>query len=80
MAGGEYYTQLQAPVRTAELDRWGPFAVYMHRLADDFAHAEVYATMAAIRADMSGAFMFSLGWGANGVPYKVDHNSSDYAS
>ena len=78
--GGAYFRQLQAPVRKTELDKWGhPVAVYVHRRADDFAHAEVYATMAAIRADNSGVFMFRLGWGPNGAPYKIDCDSSDYA-
>src|SRR5581483_8549436 len=35
--GGDYYRQLQAPVRTLELDGWGqPVAVYRHRQPDDF--------------------------------------------
>lgn len=76
---GEYFRQLQAPVRTIELDKWGqPFATYVHRKSDDFAHAEVYATLAAIKANLTGAHMFSIAWGQGGTPELITYGSSEY--
>ena len=76
---GEYFRQLQAPVRTMELEKWGhPVAVYRHRQPDDFAHAEVYATLATIRAALGEAEIFSIGVGTQG-PYVIKYDQSDYA-
>jgi hypothetical protein len=77
--GGEYFWQLQAPARVVDLDKWGqPFASYVHRKADDFAHAEVYATLAAIRAHLSGAVMWSVGWDPRNGIHITEHTRSDY--
>jgi len=76
---GEYYRHLQAPVRTTELDGWGQsLAVYKHRQPDDFAHAEVYATLAAIRANLSEGWIATIDWGDSGPQFTV-LNRSDYA-
>ncbi len=79
LAGGEYFRHLQAPVRTIELDAWGQqFAVYRHRRPDDFAHAEVYATLATIRASLSEGWVATLQWG-DFSPRLVMFERSDYA-
>lgn len=76
---GEYFRQLQAPVRTTELDRWGhPVAVYKHRQPDDFAHAEAYATLATIHAAEGEVEVIFLGFGPQG-PYVIRSDRSDYA-
>jgi hypothetical protein len=76
---GAYARHLQAPVRTIELDTWGqPVAVYKHRQPDDFAHAEVYATLATIRASLSDAEVISIGVGPQGL-YATKFERSDYA-
>ncbi len=65
---GEYFRQLQAPVRTIELDQWGqPVATYRSRQRDDFAHAEVYATLAAIRAALSEGGVIFISYGPGGL-------------
>jgi hypothetical protein len=76
---GQYFRQLQAPVRTTELDGWGhPVAIYRHREPDDFAHAEVYATLATIRATLDQGEVFALGYGPGGWEViRFPHN--DYA-
>jgi Phage terminase large subunit (GpA) len=76
---GQYFRQLQAPVRTTELDNWGhPVATYRHREADDFAHAEVYATLATIRARLSEVEVLYIAVGPEGLQaIKPEH--SDYA-
>ena len=79
LADGEYFRHLQAPVRTIELDGWAqPVAVYRHRQPDDFAHAEVYATLAAIRANLSEGWVATLQWGDT-TPRLVMVERSDYA-
>jgi hypothetical protein len=79
LADGEYFRHLQAPVRTIELDGWAqPVAVYRHRQPDDFAHAEVYATLAAIRANLSEGWVATLQWG-DSTPQLVMLERSDYA-
>ena len=45
-------------------------ATYKHRQPDDFAHAEVYATLATIRAALGEAEIFSIGVGPQG-PYVI---------
>lgn len=76
---GEYFRQLQAPVRTTEFDRWGhPVAVYKHRQPDDFAHAEVYATLATIRAALGETEIILIGCGPRGL-YVINSDRSDYA-
>jgi hypothetical protein len=63
---GAYFKELQAPVRIQEPDRFGhPVATYEHKRPDDFAHAEVYATLATIRANMSGGVLV-IGLGPDG--------------
>lgn len=80
LAQGEYFRHLQAPVRITELDAWGhPVASYKHRQPDDFAHAEVYATLAAIRASLSEGWGGSLLIGLNGIEGFVPFHRSDYA-
>jgi hypothetical protein len=76
---GQYFRQLQAPVRTTELDGWGhPVAIYRHREPDDFAHAEVYATLATIRATLDQGEVFALGYEPGGWEViRFPHN--DYA-
>jgi len=75
---GEYFRQLQAPVRTIELDKWGhPVATYRCRQPDDFAHAEVYATLAAIRAALSEVGVLYIGVGPQGL-YAINPDQSDY--
>jgi hypothetical protein len=67
LAGGDYWAQLQAPVRTLELDKWGQsFATYTNRRPDDFAHAEVYATLATLRAALGDDSAISIGCGPQG--------------
>ena len=79
LAGGEYFRHLQAPVRTIELDGWGqPVAVYRQRQPDDFAHAEVYATLATIRASLSEGWIATVQWG-DSTPRLVMLERSDYA-
>lgn len=79
LADGEYFRHLQAPVRTIELDGWGQqVAVYKHRQPDDFAHAEVYATLASIRATLSETYVIGIGFGPRG-PYAINFDRSDYA-
>jgi len=77
--GGEYFRHLLAPVRTIQLDNWGqPFATYKHRQPDDFAHAEVYATLATIRASLSEVEVLYIAVGPRGLQaIKPEH--SDYA-
>jgi len=77
--GGEYFRHLLAPVRTIQLDNWGqPVAVYRHRQPDDFAHAEVYATLATIRATLSEGGVFFIAYGPGGLQL-VEPERSDYA-
>ena len=79
LADGEYFRHLQAPVRTIELDAWGQqFAVYRHRKPDDFAHAEVYATLATIRASLSEGWIATIQERGSG-PQLVMLERSDYA-
>jgi hypothetical protein len=78
LAGGDYWAQLQAPVRTIELDKWGQsFATYTQRRPDDFAHAEVYGTMAALRAEAAETCMISMRLGPQGW-YDASEPVSDY--
>ncbi len=80
LAEGEYFRHLQAPVRITELDGWGhPVASYKHRQPDDFAHAEVYATLAAIRASLSEGWGGFLQMGSNGIEGFVTFHTRDYA-
>ena len=77
--GGEYFRHLQAPVRTMELDNWGhPVATYRHRQPDDFAHAEVYATLATIRASLSEGWVLYIASGPGGMQV-IEPEHSDYA-
>ena len=77
--GGEYFRHLLAPVRTIELDNWGqPFATYKHRQPDDFAHAEVYATLATIRASLSEVEVLYIAVGPGGLQ-AIRPEHSDYA-
>ena len=79
LADGQYFRHLLAPARTIELDAWGQqFAVYRHRQPDDFAHAEVYATLASIRATLSETDFIGIGFGPRG-PYAINFDRSDYA-
>ncbi len=79
LADGEYFRHLQAPVRTIELDAWGQqFAVYRHRQPDDFAHAEVYSTLATIRATLSEAWIATIWLGPSGPRLSMVERS-DYA-
>ena len=76
---GQYFRQLQAPVRTTEFDSWGhPVATYKHREPDDFAHAEVYATLATVRATLGEGSVLYLNWGPGGM-YVTTPEHSDYA-
>jgi hypothetical protein len=76
---GEYFRQLQAPVRTIDLDQWGqPVATYRSRQRDDFAHAEVYATLAAIRATLGDGGVLFIAYGPGGLEV-VEPERSDYA-
>ena len=69
---GDYFRHLQAPVRTTELDSWDqPVAVYKNRQPDDFAHAEVYATLATIRAKLSEGWIATIEWGNSGPQLTV---------
>jgi len=77
--GGEYYRRLQVPARSVELDNWGqPVAIYRGRGSDDFAHAEVYATLATIRAKLSEGGVFFVTYGFHGLEL-VEPDKSDYA-
>lgn len=77
--GGEYFRHLLAPVRTIQLDNWGqPVATYKHRQPDDFAHAEVYATLATMRATLGEGSVLYVGWGPQGM-YTTTPEHSDYA-
>lgn len=77
--GGEYFRHLLAPVCTIELDNWSqPVATYKHRQPDDFAHAEVYATLATMRATLGEGSVFYVGWGPQGM-YTTTPEHSDYA-
>jgi len=59
-------------VRTMELDGLGHLvAVYKHRQPDDFAHAEVYATLATIRAKLSEGWIATIEWGNSGPQLTV---------
>lgn len=79
LADGEYFRHLQAPVRTIELDeRAQPVAVNRHRQPDDFAHAQVYAALATIRANLSEGWVATLQWG-DSTPRLVMVERSDYA-
>ncbi len=76
---GTYLKEMLAPVRVEEMDRFGhPFATYSHRRPDDFAHAEVYATLASIRADLysGGALLISMD--PDGRMVAKVSNSSDF--
>ncbi len=76
--GGAYFKELQSPVRIQELDRFGhPVATYDHRRPDDFAHAEVYATLASIRADLAGG-MVLLAIGPDGRLHSVSPRHNDF--
>jgi hypothetical protein len=76
--GGAYFKELQSPVRTEEPDRFGhPVATYSHTRPDDFAHAEVYATLASIRAALTGGVIF-LGLDSDGRWRAQSPRSSDF--
>ncbi|MBK6317873.1 MAG: hypothetical protein IPF51_03700 [Dehalococcoidia bacterium] len=61
ICGGEYVRQLLAPVRVTEPDAFGqPVATYKHTRPDDFAHAEVYATLATTQSSSSQLFYFDM--------------------
>ena len=50
LLNGDYYTNLFSLVRVTEPDDFGqPLPKYKHTRPDDFAHAECYATLAALR-------------------------------
>lgn len=79
LAGGAYFKELQAPVRIQELDRFGhPVATYEHRRPDDFAHAEVYATLATIRATLSSTGALWIGVGSDGRIHAELSKRSDF--
>lgn len=76
--GGAYFKELQSPVRIQELDRFGhPVATYDHKRPDDFAHAEVYATLASIRANLSGGVVF-IGIGPDGRLHAAPPTRNDF--
>jgi hypothetical protein len=67
LVDGDYWAHLLAPVRTTELDEWGqPLATYKNRRPDDFAHAEVYATLATQRAELGETSLISIRCGPQG--------------
>jgi len=77
--GGAYFKELQSPVRIQELDRFGhPVATYDHTRPDDFAHAEVYATLASLRADLGTGGVLFLGFGPDGQWHAESTRSSDF--
>ena len=61
---GEYVDNLLSPVRVQELDAFGhPVATYKHVRPDDFAHAEVYASLAMERGAGLGVVILTPGSG-----------------
>lgn len=57
LAGGAYYEHLQALVRTTEPDTFGqPIPAYRHTRPDDFAHAENYVTLVAVKYGVWNGF------------------------
>lgn len=83
IADGAYLRELLALVRVEELDAFGePVARYSHRRADDFAHAEVYAMLATMRASRQGWCVFPE-IGADGSVYlqrqENDFDLQEYA-
>ena len=61
LAGGDYVKHLLAPVRLTVPDAFGqPVATFEHTRPDDFAHAEVYATLATTRCHDGGVFMIDF--------------------
>jgi hypothetical protein len=76
---GQCFRQLQASVRTTELDSWGhPAAIYGHREPDDPAHSQVYATPATIRATLGEGEVFGLSHGPGGWE-AIKFPRNDYA-
>jgi hypothetical protein len=55
-----------------------PVATYKHREPDDFAHAEVYATLATIRARLSEVEVLYIAVGPGGLQ-AIEPKHSDYA-
>lgn len=50
LADGAYYQHMQALVRTTEPDEFGqPTPKYVHTKPDDFAHAEAYISLIAVK-------------------------------
>ena len=61
LANGAYVKHLFAPVRLTAPDAFGqPIATFEHARPDDFAHAEVYATLATTRCHERGPFMLDF--------------------
>jgi hypothetical protein len=77
LEGGAYLEHLQAPVRVVEQDSFGqPVARYKNRRRDDFAHAEVYATLATGRS--STGWVGQLNVGPQGIVGFETITSGDY--
>jgi hypothetical protein len=61
LAGGDYVRHLLAPIRVTAPDAFGqPVARFEHTRPDDFAHAEVYATLATTHCFGGFAFMIDF--------------------
>jgi hypothetical protein len=66
--GGEYVKHLLEPARHARMDSAGRVTnEYKNKRADDFAHAEVYATLAVIRATKYEGSVMALQFGPYGT-------------